>query len=201
MRPGWRAARVAESRSGTPSSARLMPASARRIFPSESMVGRKSATAAAITTRSAFGSSRSMTCSRSREVRNRSIRTCVSSRSPAGTSVLIGPRARTTDIPLARSADAIARPICPDERFPRNRTESTGSSVGPAVTRAIPEARCDGTRAGAASVGRGVGRSVFIRGAGLKPSSRGCVGSCGEGTEKRYYETPHAADRLRNSEI
>lgn len=65
--PALRQSRVTVSRSGTPSSSSCMPESLRRIFPSSTERGRKSATAAAITTRSAAGSSARISRSRSLE--------------------------------------------------------------------------------------------------------------------------------------
>ena len=57
-----------------------------------------------------------------------------------GRGLRTGPSASVTEAPKSANASATATPSWPDERFPMKRTESIGSSVGPAVTRTVREA-------------------------------------------------------------
>ena len=89
----------------------------------------KSAGAAAMRSTSASPISAS-TASRISDVRSTRTR-----RAPGGGASDTGPLTRTTSAPRRAASRARAYPIFPELRFERNRTGSTGSRVGPAVTR------------------------------------------------------------------
>ena len=97
--------------------------------------GRQSATAAAKTATSA-GSAFSTAASISRAVS-----TCTTD-TPGGSGRLTGPLTSITSAPAAAAAAAMAWPCLPDERLASTRTGSSGSLVGPDVTRTrLPASR------------------------------------------------------------
>ena len=118
------------------------------------MRGRKSATAAAITTASAPGAAWPSARSRSAALSNP---TRVTRPRPGATAGVPGPARNVTSAPRATAAAASAAPILPDERFPMNRTSSMGSRVGPAVTTTRRPVRSPGasSRAAAAAISAG----------------------------------------------
>ena len=62
---------------------------------------------------------------------------------PCGSGSEEGPLTRTTDAPRARALSASRKPIFPLERLVRTRTGSSGSAVGPALTRTRSPERSD----------------------------------------------------------
>ncbi len=105
------------------------------IFPAAYAAGRKSATAAAITTASASGAALS-TASRSCTA----VPTCTTS-TPAGSGMPVFAAIRVTRAPRAAAVRARAYPCLPEERLPRKRTGSSGSRVPPALTTTCRPAR------------------------------------------------------------
>ena len=105
------------------------------ILPRAGFAGRKSATAAAITSVVDHGKLLDVCASIAAAV-------TVSIRStPYGVASADGPATIRTAAPRRHAARAIANPILPDERLVTNRTGSIGSCVGPAVTRTFSPAR------------------------------------------------------------
>ncbi len=80
-----------------------------------------------------------------------------------------------TSAPRSRAASASATPIRPEERFPRNRTASSGSRVPPAVTSTRRPAsepfRCVGVGARARSTTAATSSGSDIRPAPTSPSA------------------------------
>ena len=146
--------------SGTPSCFLSLPGAA--------CFGRKSATAAAITTTSA--SARAVTAS--------SICSAVSTGSTstpggAGSSTVL---TSTTRAPRAAASDAIAYPCLPELRLAITRTASIGSRVPPAVTTTVAPARSPGPRIRSAAATMSTGSAS--RPAPMSPpASRPTVGS------------------------
>src|SRR5690606_23019197 len=130
-RPAGRASSVERSTSGAGSSAIAPGASFRLIFRSAARTGRKSATAAAMISTAAVGNAPRTALAISSAVSTRTTST------PTGGSSAEGPVMRMTRAPRRQAEPAIAYPIRPDDRFERNRTGSTGSRVGPAVTTTV----------------------------------------------------------------
>ena len=102
--------------SGVRTSSSVRPAPSPRssflILRSETASARKSATAAALITTSAFGSSRS-TASRISRAVSTSMR-----RTPAGVCWALGAAPSTTSPPRRTASAATAKPIFPEERLP-----------------------------------------------------------------------------------
>ena len=121
---------------------------------SAATLGRKSATAAAITTTSAEAA---------RAITSASISAAVSTRTtstPGGSGRSAAAVTSTTDAPRPAASTATASPCLPDERLPRKRTGSMGSRVPPAVTRTRRPARSP------AGAGRRGGGRPFPEGGG-----------------------------------
>ncbi len=105
------------------------------IFCDAADSGRKSATAAAITTASAVSAASATAPIISFAERTRTVRM------NGGSGNRVGPATRVTSAPNRRAATAMANPILPLDRFVRNRTGSISSAVGPAPTTTLFPAR------------------------------------------------------------
>ncbi len=160
--------------SGVGSSTRSGGPSAFFSLRSPAALGRKSATAAAMTMTSAPAARASTAASMSAAVSSR-----ITS-APGGP----GPSAEVTRVtwaPRAAAASAMAWPCLPDDRLPMKRTGSMGSRVPPAVTRMRtparsrcdrePEHRCGGGH-DLGRVGQAARRPRHRRPGGRRPARR-----------------------------
>src|SRR6185436_19030117 len=129
----------------------------RLIFSGAGRLGRKSATAAVMITRSAAGTISWRAASISRAV-------LTSTRStPGGVGRWTGPATSTTRAPRRAASAARENPILPLERLPRKRTGSTGSKVGPAVTTTVRPVRGPGRAASSTAAAISSGSAILPR--------------------------------------
>ena len=119
----------------------------------EGLTGRKSATAAAMTTASAPRASICTAAAISAAV------STATTRAPAGARSLTVVTS-TTSAPRATASAAIEAPCLPDERLPTKRTASIGSRVPPAVTSTVRPAKSCGVSAASTAATMSAGSAM-----------------------------------------